>query len=89
MSKNLVTDFDKLKTLIEPTITQEGFQLYDINILEEEGNLLLQVIIDSDNEISVEDCVKVANLINPILDENEDLFITSYILDVCSKGTEE
>ena len=34
--------------------------------------------------ITVEDCVEVSGLVNPILDE-ADLIEDNYILDVCSK----
>ena len=40
--------------------------------------------IDKDGFISIDDCVKVSNLINPILDE-ADLIEGNYMLDVCSK----
>ncbi len=89
MKKELVNDWDRLESLVDEIIAKTDFQLHKIDVIEEEGNLLLQIIIDSPDGITVEDCVQVTNLINPQLDKNDDLFKTSYILDVCSKGVEK
>ena len=45
---------------------------------------LLRVYIDKEGFITIDDCVNVSNLINPILDE-KDLIEENYMLDVCSK----
>lgn len=79
---------DRIKALIEDPIKNANYKLVDINIFEEGSNVFLQIIVDKENGISLDDCVSITNLINPILDQNEDLFETQYILDICSKGVE-
>ena len=89
MAYNLVTDWEKLTELIQPIVEQAGYQLHKLDVVEEDNELLLQVVIDSSAGISVDDCVLVTNQLNPVLDQNEALFNSAYILDVCSKGMEE
>lgn len=75
---------DKIKSLIQPIIEENGF-LLDSVIFEKEGNTnFLRVVIDKQGFINVDDCVTVCNLINPILDK-EDPIEDNYMLDVCSK----
>lgn len=81
---------EKISDLIRPIITENGYVL-DSVVFEKEGNTnFLRVIIDKTGYITVDDCVIVCNLINPILDE-ADPIDENYMLDVCSKekGCEE
>ena len=80
----------KVKNLIEDTIEEKGYILDEVLYLKEDGNYYLRVIIDKKGIISVEDCVVVTRLIDPLLD-TVDYITDSYILDVCSKekGCEE
>ena len=73
-----------VKNLVENVIIDNGYKLDEVKY-EKEGNIyFLRIIIDKEPYVDVEDCVKISNLINPILDK-EDLIPDSYILDVCSK----
>lgn len=75
---------EKIRSLIEPIIEENNYIL-DSVIYEKEGNTnFLRVIIDKTGYVNVDDCVKVCNLINPILDE-VDPIEENYMLDVCSK----
>ena len=57
---------------------------------KEEGVNTLRLVIDKQGYININDCVKVNEIVNPILDK-EDPISESYVLDVCSKekGSEE
>ena len=73
-----------VKNLVENVIIDNGYKLDEVKY-EKEGNIyFLWIIIDKEPYVDVEDCVKISNLINPILDK-EDPIPDSYILDVCSK----
>lgn len=73
-----------VKILVENVIIDNGYKLDEVKY-EKEGNIyFLRIIIDKEPYVDVEDCVKISNLINPILDK-EDPIPDSYILDVCSK----
>ena len=73
-----------VKNLVENVIIDNGYKLDEVKY-EKEGNIyFLRIIIDKEPYVDVEDCVKISNLINPILDK-EDPIPDSYILDVCSR----
>lgn len=73
-----------VRSLISDVITNNGYKLDDVMYVKEGNIYFLRVIIDKDGIINVNDCTKVTNLINPIIDE-ADPISESYILDVCSK----
>ena len=81
---------EKIKSLIEKSIEDEGYILDEVVYEKEGSNNFLRIIIDKKGVMEVEDCVTVSNIVNPILDK-EDPISDSYILDVCSKekGSEE
>ena len=74
---------EKIRNLIEGIIVDAGYILNDVKIEKEGTVLFLRVFIDKQDIVSVEDCVKVSELINPILDK-EDPIDGSYVLDVSS-----
>lgn len=74
----------KIKNLIEKTIVDSGYILDDVNYVKENGTNFLRIIIDKEGFITVNDCVKVNELIDPILDKI-DFIEESYIVDICSK----
>lgn len=73
-----------VKDLLKSEIEASGYILDDVTYEKEGSSYVLTVIIDKPGVITVDDCVTVTNLINPILDE-KDPIKDSYILDVCSK----
>ena len=73
-----------VKRLINDVIVSNGYRLDDVLYVKEGSIWFLRVIIDKDGIINVDDCTRVTNLINPILD-SADPISDSYILDVCSK----
>lgn len=80
---------EKIKTSISPIITNLGYKVYDI-VYEKEGkDNYLRIFIDSnnDNGISIDDCEKVNDAINDILDE-KDFIKSYYFLEVSSPGLE-
>lgn len=78
-----------VRKLIEPIITENGYRIDEMEYVKEGSLYFLRVIIDKEGYITVDDCVIVSKLINPILDQ-EDPISDNYILDVCSneKGSE-
>lgn len=74
----------KVRDLIENTLNEHGFILDDVIYEKEGSNYFLRIIIDKEGFITLEDCIEVNKLINPILDSNDPIE-DSYILDVCSK----
>ena len=74
----------EVKKLIEPILTENNYILDSIEYVFEGKVPYLRIFIDKEGFITIDDCVKVSNLINPILDE-KDLIEDNYMLDVCSK----
>ncbi len=75
---------DKIRQMLEKIITDQGYILDNVIYENENGNNFLRLIIDKKDIITVDDCVIISNLVNPILDE-QDPIADKYILDVCSK----
>ena len=76
-----------VRDLVKPIVEQLGYQLYDVEYVKEGKDYFLRVYIDSDNGIDLDDCEKVSNELDPILDE-KDPISTSYSLEVSSCGLE-
>ncbi len=74
----------EVKKLIEPILTENNYILSEVEYVTEGSISYLRVYIDKEGYITIDDCVNVSNLINPILDE-KDLIEENYMLDVCSK----
>ena len=76
---------EKIKKLIKEPIESKGYILDSVEYVKENGTYFLRIIIDKENEyITVNDCVEVNTLLDPILDEM-DFIKDSYIVDICSK----
>jgi ribosome maturation factor RimP len=75
---------ERIKELIEKTVNDLGYVLDQVTLVKESGNLFLRVSIDKSGSVDIEDCIKVSQAINPILDK-EDPIEEAYVLDVCSK----
>lgn len=73
---------NKVKEIIEPSLTEANLKILKIEYVKEEGQNILRVFIDTDN---IETCVKATKIINPILDEY-DLINEQYNLEVSSRG---
>ena len=75
----------KIRDLLEGEILKEGYILDSINYGKDENGInTLMLIIDKEGYININDCVKVNDIVNPILDE-ADTIEESYVLDICSK----
>ncbi len=78
---------ERVYSLIEETVENEGVTLWDVRFLKEGANWYLRVFIDKPEGISIDDCTAVSHAIDPIIDE-ADPIDKSYFLEVCSPGIE-
>ena len=76
---------DRFFEIISPICKGAGYDLVDIEIKSNRGDLKLVVFIDCAVGISIDDCVIVNNLLDS-LDEIDALFEESYTLEVSSPG---
>lgn len=73
--------------MILDTVEGLGYVLYDVEFVKEGKDHFLRVYIDNQKGIDLDDCEKVSNAVDPILDE-KDPISTSYSLEVSSCGLE-
>ncbi len=78
---------EKVESLINKKVEDLGYELYDVEYNKQGKDYYLNIYIDSPNGIDLNDCEKVNNEINPLLDEN-DFIKDSYFLVVSSPGIE-
>ncbi len=75
---------EKVRNLIEDTITKMGITIDSIRYEKEGTNKFLRIVIDREQPIDIDTCVNVTHAINPLLDKS-NLIEDSYILDISSK----
>ena len=78
---------EKIEALVEPIILKLEYNLYDVEYIKEGKDYFLRIYIDSDSGISLEDCEKVSNAINDVLD-SANLIEEQYFLEISSPGIE-
>ena len=87
MSLNLAKIEEKVEALIKPKIEELGYNLYDVEYAKEGKDYYLRVFIDKASGIDLNDCEKVSDGINELLDE-ADYIKEQYFLEVSSPGIE-
>lgn len=78
---------ERVENLLEKTINNLGYELYDVEYAKEGKNYFLRIFIDKPNGIDLNDCEKVNDGINEILDK-ADYIKDQYFLEVSSPGIE-
>lgn len=78
---------EKVEELLKTSIENLGYELYDVEYAKEGPNYYLRIFIDKPEGIDIDDCEKVNNEIDPILD-NADYIKDMYFLEVSSPGIE-
>lgn len=77
----------KVVELVEPIVTNLGYELYHVEFVKEGGEDYLRIYIDNEEGIKLDDCVKVNKAVGEILDI-EDLIPDFYYLEISSPGME-
>ena len=75
----------KAEKLIMPILSENGFELCDMEYVKEAGSFYLRAYIDKEGGITIDDCELVSRAFSDILDK-EDFIEDSYILEVSSPG---
>lgn len=78
---------EKVENLISTKIENIGYDLYDVQYVKEGKDYFLRVFIDNQKGIDLNDCEKVSNEINDLLDE-ANYIKEQYFLEVSSPGIE-
>lgn len=78
---------ERVEELLKDKIENIGYSLYDVEYAKEGQNYYLRIFIDSPKGIDLNDCEKVSNEINKLLDQ-ADYIKEQYFLEVSSPGVE-
>ena len=74
-----------LRIRLYPVIEDLGYELYDLEDLQYQGQRILRVSIDHEQGIQLEDCVRIDQILKKLFDENDPIE-EAYILEVSSPG---
>ena len=77
----------KIEDLVKPIIENLGYKVYDVMYQKEGKDNYLRIFIDSPKGIDLNDCEKVNDSVNDILDE-KDYIKAQYYLEISSPGLE-
>ena len=78
---------ERVESLIKTKIEKIGYELYDVEYAKEGKNYFLRIFIDKPEGIDLNDCEKVNDAINDLLDK-ADYIKEQYFLEVSSPGIE-
>jgi ribosome maturation factor RimP len=73
--------------MLSPFLSQEGFELVDVEYVSEGGNRFLRVYVDKEGGIDIDECGRVSEYLSEQLDK-QDPITDAYILEVSSPGAE-
>jgi ribosome maturation factor RimP len=85
MSKTRIVEL--VEEIITPCVQESGLELVDVEFVREGGSWYLRIYIDKPGGIDLEDCGRLSQKIDRLLDE-KDLIPQSYHLEVSSPGIE-
>ncbi len=77
----------RIYDLVKPITDELGYYLWDVCYVKEGASWYLRIFIDCDEGITIEDCEKVTEPVNKLLDE-VDPIKESYMLEIGSAGLE-
>lgn len=78
---------ERVENLVERPIQELGYEVYDVEYAKEGKDYFLRIFIDKPEGIDLNDCEKVNNAINDLLDE-ANYIQEQYFLEVSSPGIE-
>ena len=74
-----------LRIRLNPIIEDLGYELYDLEDLQYQGQRILRVSIDHEQGIKLEDCVRIDQMLHKLFEENDPIE-EGYTLEVSSPG---
>ena len=74
-----------LRIRLNPIIEDLGYELYDLEDLQYQGQRILRVSIDHEQGIQLEDCVRIDQMLQKLFDEDGPIE-EAYTLEVSSPG---
>lgn len=78
---------ERVRELLFNVVLEAQCYLWDVEYVKEGAEMILRIVIDSNEGITLDDCERVTRAIDPVLDE-ADPIESSYRLEVTSPGVE-
>ena len=75
----------RIEELIQPTVTEMGYELVDVEFVKEGPNWYLRIFIDKEGGVTIDDCEVVSKTLEKIFDE-KDPIEQAYFLEISSPG---
>lgn len=75
----------RIEELIQPTVTEMGYELVDVEFVKEGPNWYLRIFIDKEGGVTIDDCETVSKTLEKIFDE-KDPIEQAYFLEISSPG---
>lgn len=85
MSRRSVVE--TVSDILTPYLTENGYELYDVEFIKEDGERYLRVYVDKEPTISLSDCEVISKYLSDKLD-SLDPIKEHYYLEVSSPGAE-
>lgn len=79
---------DRIIDVIEPLVTELGFDLEAAEVRGSGPKRVLRVAIDSDNGVGIDDLADVTRVLSPALDASDVMGEQSWTLEVTSRGVD-
>ena len=82
------TQSDRLRGLLEPLATAAGLDLEEVTVTPAGKRRVLQVVVDSDEGVSLDAVAELSRSISEALDTADAMHGSAYVLEVTSPGTD-
>ncbi|AWB44337.1 ribosome maturation factor RimP [Paenibacillus sp. CAA11] len=76
-----------VEEMIHPYLTENGFELVDVEYVKEGSNWFLRIFVDKEGGIDIDDCGRISEVVSEMLDKNDPI-PSAYFLEVSSPGAE-
>ncbi|MFA6320449.1 MAG: ribosome maturation factor RimP [Candidatus Omnitrophota bacterium] len=76
---------EQVNSLIESYLQENGIELVEIIYRREQGGMVLRLLVDTPNGITVDECEKLNNFLSEALDK-EEVVADHFLLEVASPG---
>lgn len=78
---------EQVETLVQPVVTELGFELVEVTYVKEGPDYYLRIAIDKPGGVDLNDCTIASEKISEVMDK-EDPIKDPYFMDVSSPGAE-
>ena len=86
MDKHLI--IETVKDIATRVAGESGIEIVHVELAGTKRDAVLRIFIDKEGGVTIEDCSNISRGIEAVLDADEDLIPSKYVLEVSSPGIE-